>query len=730
MCSLQGDTTRRKNLSTTTFNVVFGDARDRIASNQLAQVLEGQLAQGTLFLGFPVISNADETVEFDALLVAESVGIVALLLHPDQPQQSGQWTALAEQQNAAHLMLKTHLSRSANLRKGRDLAIPVNTLTVFPDDSGLTNVEDALFVGLTRIEEALSTFSSVTPELENAIHSALQRVPGARNSKDRQQAQKPESKGSKLKEIGREITFMDRWQKAAAIETPAGPQRIRGLAGSGKTVVIAHKAAYLHTRNPGSRIAVTFHTRSLYQQIESLIDNFVFDNWMEARDPEKLEVLHAWGSYREEGIYSRMAESIGFPVRSYASALQAFGRDDAFKGTCRELLKEVQARRTAPESIFDVVLIDEAQDLPPEFFRLVYLFTSDPKRVIWGYDEFQKLSDEGMLDTKELFGTNDLGQAIVNIDNPPRGAKRDIVLPICYRNTPWALATAHALGMGIYSQDGGTSLVNYPDRHKTWEDIGYGAIRGEFKAGEIVTLARREDSTPAYFSKLLEPADAVVFSRFNTELEQDRWIASEIREYLDHDEVRADDILVVLPVPMVWKSRATSIRKALDAFGIRSHLVGVDNDVNEIHVRGSVALAHIHRAKGNEAPIVFAVDSHLAAGKRNRKARRNALFTAITRSRGWVRISGYGANAEVLEKEFDKIVSNNYCLEFTVPDDAAIAEIRAAAGDVDESQVQAIAQVAAAAKTLAALMQKHNLTADQLDDVELQEIVRGIQEEL
>lgn len=705
--------------------VVFGDAKNRESSNQLALVLEQELHQGTLFLGFPVISNADETIQIDALLVAESVGIVAFLLDPEQPQQDSKWDDLAEVQNSAHLMLKTHLARSANLRRGRSLAVEVNTLTVFPGDTQPTEVDGALFVGLTRIAEALSRFEEVTPELEKAIHSALQRVPGARNSKERQSATKPESKGSKLREIGREITYMDRWQKAAAIETPAGPQRIRGLAGSGKTVVIAHKAAYLHTRNPNYRIAVTFHTRSLYQQIEALIDNFVFDNWMEARDPDKLEVLHAWGSYREEGIYSRIAESIGFPIRSFSSASQHFGYDNAFRGACRELLDEVLKRGGQPEPIFDVVLIDEAQDLPPEFFRLVYLFTTAPKRVIWGFDEFQKLSDEGMLDTKELFGTNNRGQAVVNIDNPRRGARRDIVLPICYRNTSWALVTAHALGMGIYSQD---MIVNYPDSHDTWNDIGYEAIHGEFIEGETVTLERREDSTPEYFSSLLDPSDAVVFNRFNTESEQDSWIAKEIRKYLDEDEVRADDILVVLPVALVWKSRATSLRKALDAVGVRAHLVGVDNNVNEIHVRGSVALAHIHRAKGNEAPIVFAVDSHLAAGKRNRKARRNALFTAITRSRGWVRIVGYGPDSEKLQQEFNKVVEKNYRLEFKVPSDDMISTIRAAAGEVDEVQEVAAAQISANVRQILDLLEKTGLTIDQLDE-DAKEMLRAFQPE-
>lgn len=46
--------------------------------------------------------------------------------------------------------------------------------------------------------------------------------------------------------------------KKAAFEIPEGPQRIRGLAGSGKTIVLALKAAYLHTQYPDMKIAVTF----------------------------------------------------------------------------------------------------------------------------------------------------------------------------------------------------------------------------------------------------------------------------------------------------------------------------------------------------------------------------------------------------------------------------------------------------------------------------------------
>ena len=67
---------------------------------------------------------------------------------------------------------------------------------------------------------------------------------------------------------------MDKWQRTAAYEIPNKPQRIRGLAGSGKTIVLALKAAYLHFKDPTADIAVTFYSRSLYQQFTSLIQEF------------------------------------------------------------------------------------------------------------------------------------------------------------------------------------------------------------------------------------------------------------------------------------------------------------------------------------------------------------------------------------------------------------------------------------------------------------------------
>lgn len=65
---------------------------------------------------------------------------------------------------------------------------------------------------------------------------------------------------------------------------------------------------------------------------------------------------------------------------------------------------------------------------------------------------------------------------------------------------------------------------------------------------------------------------------------------------------------------------------------------------------------------------------------------RNTLFTAITRSRAWVRICGVGADMEVLCKEIKKCTDNNYQLEFTVPTIEELEKMRLIHRDRTEAE--------------------------------------------
>lgn len=694
--------------------VVYGESRNRHAAVQLAEALKTVVSQGTVYLAYPVLATSDDRVEVDALLVSREHGLVAFLIAGAPPATRSDWNDYREAQDRLYNVLESHLGRHASLRTRRKLAFEIHTATVFSALVGQDSEQEGFYGNLDQLQEWVGSLEGIGESIEQALQAALQRVTTIKPPKKRAAVRQASSRGATIKLIEQEIANLDQWQKAAAIETPEGPQRIRGLAGSGKTVVLSLKAAYLHALNPEWKIAFTFSTRALQQQVNDLVTRFSFEHSNDQFDSERLQILPSWGSITRPGVYSQIAMALGLAVRDYNYARATYGVENAFQGVCQELL--AVAMQVESEPIFDAVLIDEAQDLPPEFFQLVYRFTKEPKRIMWGFDELQKLSESAMPGTDELFGKGPNGESLVSLANREGEARRDITLPICYRNTPWALATAHALGVGVYRTNG---LLQHPDDPNLWEDIGYEVVRGTPQFGEHVALQRRASSYPKYFNDWLNPNDAVVHQSFRTETEQDAWIANQIRLNLTHDELEHDDILVVLPDTYRAKSRAPRLMGLLNQLGIGSHLVGVNTSLDTVFVPGSVAIAHIHRAKGNEAPMVYVVDAQYASLDYNAVTRRNTLFTAITRSRAWVRITGWGDRMEAIEREIREVVEKGFRLEFPIPTEEELRRIRHFYRDRSKEEEKSIRR---AAKNLEAFVDV--LERDGLDIEDLPEELR------
>ncbi|HTR89521.1 MAG TPA: ATP-binding domain-containing protein [Solirubrobacteraceae bacterium] len=685
--------------------IIQGESRNRPAARSLADALRQIGISGTVYLGYPVIATADERVEIDALLVSSEHGVVAFLIADAAPESVEEWTQVTDIQDRMFTVLESSLSRHESLRAGRKLALVPRTATIFsavPDEVRADS--ESFYGGLDALSAWLTSLPSLRGSVEKAVHAALQRVATIKPAKTRASVARPSSRGAKLKDIEKGIANLDSWQKRAAIESPEGPQRIRGLAGSGKTVVLALKAAYLHTQNPDWKIALTFHSRSLYQQVDDLITRFTFEHSNDRPNPRRLKILHSWGSRNRRGVYSSIAEALGEVPRDWTYASGKYGMDHAFQGVCRELLEIVDTRPFDP--IFDAVLIDEAQDLPPEFFQLVYAATKEPKRIVWGYDELQKLSEVAMPTTDELFGLGPDGESLVSLDAVEGAPRRDIVLPVCYRNTPWALATAHALGIGVYREGG---LLQHPDEPRLWKDIGYNVVHGRLVPGKSVTLKRAKESYPEYFPRLLESKDAIILESFMNEANQDEWVAEQISINLSNDELEYDDILIVLPDSYTAKSRAPKLIRALRRRQIPAHLVGVNSSVDEVFRSGSVAIAHIFRAKGNEAPMVYAVDAHRAAESFNEVTRRNTLFTAITRSRAWVRITGWGHQMPVIAREVEKTMSEEFKLRFVVPTISELEHLRHIHRERPREQEEAFRKASAGLSTFVEALEAGDL---------------------
>lgn len=651
-------------------DVIHGEVRHRALASRLADVLTDLASTGTLYLGYPVLPSAAEPVAADALMVSSDKGLVAFLIREDSPSADG-WAEITGEQDRLYAVLEGYLGRHDPLRRGRHLAVEIHTITVFPVDVQAPVSAAGAYVGFEQLPGIFAGLKPLDPEIVRPLSAALERVASIRPSKRRARVKREDSRGAILKHLERQIANLDRFQKQAAIESPDGPQRIRGLAGSGKTVVLALKAAYWHSQHPDWRIGVTFFSRALYQQFQQLTTRFSFESSGDAPDFETLQIMHSWGGSGQTGVYRTLAHALGATPRDWGYASSTWGRSNAFRGACAELLEIARASEVAP--IFDAFLIDEAQDLPPEFFQLVYMFSKDPKRIVWAYDELQNLSESIMPATDELFGVTPSGDPVVTVENSEGEARRDVVLPICYRNPPWTLAAAHAIGFGIYREGG---LVQHFDNLKLWTEIGYTRVAGSLRDGRNVVLERSPDSYPDFMKDLLNPKDSLVIAPFARQTEQDEWVAAQIAKNLGEDELDYDDIVIVVPEARTAKSRASRVGKALARHNIASHLVGFSSNADEFWLNESISISHIFRAKGNEAPMVYALDAQEAVPNAAAITRRNTLFTAMTRSRAWVRVCGWGPDMPKLVAEFETVRQKRYQLDFRVPNAAERATLR------------------------------------------------------
>lgn len=327
-----------------------------------------------------------------------------------------------------------------------------------------------------------------------------------------------------------------------------------------------------------------------------------------------------------------------------------------------------------PIPIYDAILVDEAQDFPPAFLRLCYELLNDEKRLVYAYDELQVLNSQSMPSPEELFGKKPDGTPRVRFSTPQIGKpKQDIILEKCYRNSRPVLATAHALGFGIYRKSDpeiGTGLVQIFDQKSLWLDVGYVAIDGDLDDGCEVTLARTEESSPNFLEAHSSIDDLIQFHCFGSQQEQDEWVANAIADNLEKEELLPDDIIVINPDPLSTRKVVGPIRASLFERNINTHLAGVDTspDVFSNAEMDSVTFTGIYRAKGNEAGMVYIInaqDCYSSFG--NLATVRNQLFTAITRSKAWVRVLGFGNEMEKLVEEFNQVRENNFQLKFTYP---------------------------------------------------------------
>ncbi|MFQ6758934.1 MAG: helicase [Deltaproteobacteria bacterium] len=644
-------------------NTVWGSTDKPVSSTRLAELLsEEPDLEGTLYIGYPIIGTPEGSFPIDALLVSPTKGLVLFSVVEGRTLPD-----YAEAQDEGFNKMQAKLLQHQTLIRKRKLLVGIHTVTFAPAIAKLDADEEYLLCNADNLVSAIEELEDFDPAVFPSLVSVIQAISTLRRGRKKRDLRDQNSRGTKIKTLEDSIANLDSQQSAAVVETYEGVQRIRGLAGCGKTIVLALKVAYLHARHPDWFIAVTFNTRSLKKQFENLITTFVLEQANEEPDWDKIRILNAWGApggSNRTGIYYEFCRDHGVEYLDFGTAKNRFGSDKAFEEACDIALQG--AKQFVPK--YDAVLVDEAQDFAPNFLLLCYEYLKDPKRLVYAYDELQNLGNRSLPPVEEIFGKNTDGTARVVIHPPEPGKpKQDIILDTCYRNSRPVLSTAHALGFGVYRAEG---LVQIFENKNLWFDIGYQEDNGEIEDGEIVTLTRTPKSSPEFLEKHSPVEDLIQFEVFDTPEAQTAWLVAEIKRNLTEDELIPDDIVVINPDPLKTKDAVGEARRTLMQMGINSNLAGVTTIADVFTEPGTVTFTGIFRAKGNEAAMVYVInaqDCFGALSPRHVARVRNRLFTAITRSKAWVRVLGVGKSMSALKAEFEKVKTENFALHFRYP---------------------------------------------------------------
>lgn len=654
---------------------------DPLARNLLETFEQDQqklgITESIFYYDFPTFRDyEDDSWRANAVLLSRNHGIVALIFadcsHIDK--DTGVLFAADDGLSQFFSILFGRLLKSRLLRRGRnELAIPLNGIIHSPGlgrdifESVDEKVENFITTSLDSLENFLEKVR-VHPLEQDVFLEARSIIEGAKAMGRPKQREIPVGanapKAHILASLEAEIANFDTEQRKAAITMLAGPERIRGLAGTGKTIVLAMKAAQLHLEYPQKKILYTFYTKSLYDLIKLLITRF-YRHYKDS-DPnwEHINILHAWGGSSLPGVYHRACIENGVAPLRWSDVPADV--EEPFNYVCGDLLNRVKVNPA-----YDYVLIDEGQDMPENFFRLCFHLAPgdrDTKNLVWAYDELQNIFNVKVRAPQELFGTDEKGTPLIDLERSaqllPPYLSNDVVLRKSYRNPREVLIAAHAMGFGLYSEE----IVQMLENREHWEDVGYRVLQGDFQTGSFTIVERPEENSPLTLSKYEKKEDIISFTAAKSPAEEIQWVVNGICRFIE-DGLRPEDILVVSLDDRNARTYFEGISSGLRKPGITCNNI-LDNPYSSSRfaVAGAVTLSTVHRAKGNEAAAVFAIGIDALFPLRRGRVGRNRIFTALTRTKAWLRVSGVGAEAEYFLKELKLAIQKSPRLEFQFPD--------------------------------------------------------------
>lgn len=651
-------------------NILAQEYYNDYISQKLVSELESIFGeQVEIYYRFPLIKELDQPVRFpDVLVISNLHGVVIFrCTEISKERRKNEFDILSDDIAWIEDYLFSRLIKSNNkaLKKGRrELSFNLSSAIYAPnfiEKKVDSNIE--IIISSHELKEYFEKIEGdeISKEVLSEITAIIDGSTGIVKPKERYiEEEDTSSKAYILKKLEQEIAVFDENQKYAALSQLRGPQRIRGLAGSGKTIILAMKAAIIHLNDPKKKILYTFMTKSLYDYIEELITRFykVLGDGNLPDFENAIHIRHAWGGTNVKGVYFDTCRREGVIPLTFNDARFKGKGKETFDYVCTDLMAKKEGKF---EQYYDYILIDEAQDFKPSFYQLCRAIVKNDS-VVWGYDDLQNIYNVKIQDTMHTF-KNEFGYEGINLrqlqeEHPDM--ENDIVLSKSYRNPKEILVLAHAIGFGIYNKE----LIQTLENKEHWQDLGYEVIKGECKPGDEMVITRPSKNSPLAVSSTQGIDEIIQYYSAKNIDDECEWVANEIQKAIVVEKLRPDDIIVISLDDKYSKTYFESISQNLRQRRILTYNLSSSAYQKGFYENDCVTLATLYKAKGNEAAMVFVVGCDVFEGAENSTSMRNKIFTAFTRAKAWLRISGFDIEGKNLVREIEAVEKNNFELKF------------------------------------------------------------------
>jgi len=223
----------------------------------------------------------------------------------------------------------------------------------------------------------------------------------------------------------RVLKVMDINQEQIARSLGEGHRIIRGVAGSGKTLILAFRAEYL-ARTSSKPILILCYANGIAGRLEDVMQERAVE------DRVQVSTFHTW--------CFRMLRTYDIPQPTESDYPEF---DDRLAASVRAVAKAVDQGHV-PAAQYDAVLIDEAHDFEPEWLALaVKMVNPTTKAFMIAYDDMQAIYKARKRPVWSQLGIEAKG--------------RTTVLKINYRNTAQILGFARRFAADVISAPGTTA---------------------------------------------------------------------------------------------------------------------------------------------------------------------------------------------------------------------------------------------------------------------------------